>query len=58
MFNYLKTTVTSVIQQDPPLDMNPDMLAMLSALMLAQAQEVFILKAYNGKIIYLFIIVY
>lgn len=40
----------SVIQQDPTPDLNPDMLAKLSSLMLAQAQEVFIVKANRGKI--------
>ncbi|XP_050432887.1 programmed cell death 6-interacting protein [Adelges cooleyi] len=49
IFNCLKTTVMSVIQQDPTPDLNPDMLAMLSALMLAQAQEMFILKANIDK---------
>lgn len=39
----------SVIQQDPTPDLNPDMLAMLSTLMLAQAQEVFVVKAHIGK---------
>lgn len=40
----------NVIQQDPTPDLNPDMLAMLSSLMLGQAQEVFIVKANKGKI--------
>ncbi|XP_050540794.1 programmed cell death 6-interacting protein [Daktulosphaira vitifoliae] len=49
IFNTLKTTVMSVIQQDPTPDLNPDMLAMLSTLMLAQAQEMFVLKANIDK---------
>lgn len=44
----------NVIQQDPTPDLNPDMLAMLSSLMLAQAQEVFIVKANKGKIVNIF----
>lgn len=39
-----------VIQQDPTSDFNPDMLMMLTYLMLAQAQEVFVVKANLGKI--------
>ncbi|KAE9545357.1 hypothetical protein AGLY_000900 [Aphis glycines] len=50
IFNTLKTTVMNVIQQDPTPDLNPDTLAMLSSLMLAQAQEVFIVKANIGDI--------
>lgn len=43
----------SVVQQDPTPDLNPDMLAMLSSLMLAQAQEVFVIKAIIGNIIFI-----
>lgn len=37
------------IQQEPTPDLNPDTLAALAALMLAQAQEVFVQKAIHGK---------
>lgn len=39
-----------VIQQDPTPDLNPDMLVMLEFLMLAQAQEVFVIKAIKGNL--------
>lgn len=36
------------IQHDPTPDLNPDTLGALSALMLAQAQEIFVHKAIHG----------
>lgn len=45
-----------VIQQDPTPDLNPDMLAMLESLMLAQAQEVFVIKAIKGKFVNILIV--
>lgn len=36
------------IHQDPTPDLNPDTLGALSALMLAQAQEMFVHKAIHG----------
>ncbi|BES95190.1 unnamed protein product [Nesidiocoris tenuis] len=45
IFQYLKTSVISAIQVDPTPDLSAETLAALSALMLAQAQEVFFHKA-------------
>ncbi|CAD1468990.1 unnamed protein product [Heterotrigona itama] len=44
-FNYLKTNVMMAIQQEPTPDISPETLGALSALMLAQAQEIFVHKA-------------
>lgn len=49
IFSYLKTSVMGALQQEPTPDMNPDTLAALSALMLAEAQEIFVIKAINDK---------
>lgn len=51
MFYYLKSTVMLSVQQDPTPDLNPDTLGALSALMLAQAQEIFVHKAIHGRYI-------
>lgn len=45
VYDYLKDNVMSTIQQEPTPDMHPETLNALSALMLAQAQEVFFTKA-------------
>lgn len=45
IFNYLKTNVMMAIQQEPTPDISPETLGALSALMLAQAQEIFVYKA-------------
>ena len=46
IFTYLKTHVMGALQQEPTPDLNPDTLATLSSLMLAQAQEIFVIKVY------------
>ncbi|CAL7934173.1 unnamed protein product [Xylocopa violacea] len=45
IFNYLKANVMMAIQQEPTPDISPETLGALSALMLAQAQEIFVHKA-------------
>ncbi|PBC29144.1 Programmed cell death 6-interacting protein [Apis cerana cerana] len=45
IFNYLKANVMMAIQQEPTPDISPETLGALSALMLAQAQEIFVYKA-------------
>ena len=46
---HLKENVVGAIQQDPTPDMEPETLAVLADLMLAQAQEMVVWKAINGK---------
>lgn len=48
IFAYLKNNVMMAIQQEPTPDLNPETLGALSALMLAQAQEIFVQKAIRG----------
>ena len=35
------------LQQEPTPDLNPEVLGTLSSLMLAEAQEIFVIKVYN-----------
>lgn len=49
IFNHLKGTVMLAILQDPTPDLNPETLSALSALMLAQAQEIFVQKAIHDR---------
>lgn len=52
IFSHLKGSVMAALQQDPTTDLCPDVLAALSALMLAQAQEIFVHKAIHGETLY------
>lgn len=45
IFFHLKSAAPAVIVQEPTLDLSSDVLCALNALMLAQAQEIFVLKA-------------
>lgn len=49
IFNFLKGNVMLAIQQEPTPDISPDTLGALSSLMLAQAQEIFVLKAIHDS---------
>ena len=49
IFTHLKAAVVVAIHQEPTPDLNIDTLSALSALMLAQAQEIFVRKAILGK---------
>lgn len=49
IFQSLKHTAVSCIQQDPTPDLQPDTLSALQSLMLAQAQESFFHKAVSDK---------
>uniref|UniRef100_A0A8R1TL16 BRO1 domain-containing protein n=1 Tax=Onchocerca volvulus TaxID=6282 RepID=A0A8R1TL16_ONCVO len=49
VFAHLKNTILGIVQQEPTPDLMPDTLSVLSAVMLAQAQEAFYLKAEKDK---------
>lgn len=48
IFSYLKGITPAAIPQEPTPDLNPDTLQVLSNLMIAQAQEIFVVKAIRG----------
>ncbi|XP_077153126.1 programmed cell death 6-interacting protein [Ranitomeya variabilis] len=48
-FSHIKDTVLSSLSRDPTVDISPDTMGTLSVIMLAQAQEVFFLKATRDK---------
>ncbi|XP_028673371.1 programmed cell death 6-interacting protein isoform X1 [Erpetoichthys calabaricus] len=48
-FSHIKDTVLSALSREPTMDISPDTVGTLSQIMLAQAQEVFFLKATSDK---------
>uniref|UniRef100_G1TEG8 Programmed cell death 6-interacting protein n=1 Tax=Oryctolagus cuniculus TaxID=9986 RepID=G1TEG8_RABIT len=48
-FLHIKETVLSALNREPTVDLSPDTVGTLSLIMLAQAQEVFFLKATRDK---------
>ncbi|XP_053323359.1 programmed cell death 6-interacting protein isoform X2 [Spea bombifrons] len=48
-FSHIKDTVLSSLNRDPTVDISPDTVGTLGLIMLAQAQEVFFLKATRDK---------
>lgn len=50
IFAHLKAASPAAIPQEPTPDMNPDCLQVLSSLMVAQAQEAFIMKAIRDNV--------
>ncbi|XP_030300939.1 programmed cell death 6-interacting protein isoform X1 [Calypte anna] len=48
-FQHIKDTVLSALNREPTVDISPDTVGTLSLIMLAQAQEVFFLKAARDK---------
>ncbi|XP_041104212.1 programmed cell death 6-interacting protein-like isoform X2 [Polyodon spathula] len=48
-FSNIKDTVLSALNREPTMDISPDTVGTLSQIMLAQAQEVFFLKATSDK---------
>ncbi|XP_066484951.1 programmed cell death 6-interacting protein isoform X1 [Tiliqua scincoides] len=48
-FQHIKDTVLSSLNREPTVDISPDTVGTLSLIMLAQAQEVFFLKATRDK---------
>ncbi|XP_037831534.1 programmed cell death 6-interacting protein isoform X2 [Kryptolebias marmoratus] len=48
-FSHIKDTVLSALNREPTMDICPETVSTLSSIMLAQAQEVFFLKATSDK---------
>lgn len=51
-FGHIKDTVLSSLNREPTMDISPETVGTLSLIMLAQAQEVFFLKATSGTAVY------
>lgn len=51
IFAYLAGATPAAIPQEPTPDLNPETLQALSNLMVAQAQEIFTMKAIKGNLI-------
>lgn len=49
IFQYLKGAVPAAVPSEPTPDLNQDTLTVMQALMISQAQEVFVMKAIKGK---------
>uniref|UniRef100_A0A8C5MN58 BRO1 domain-containing protein n=1 Tax=Leptobrachium leishanense TaxID=445787 RepID=A0A8C5MN58_9ANUR len=49
-FSHIKDTVLSSLNREPTVDISPDTVGTLSLIMLAQAQEVFFIKATQDKL--------
>jgi programmed cell death 6-interacting protein len=49
IYKHIKETVCESFQQDLTPDLNTEVLSSLTYLMLAQAQEIFVLKAIHGE---------
>ena len=47
IFSYLKANVMGALQQEPTPDLNPETLGALSSLMVAEAQEIFVIKVFK-----------
>lgn len=50
IFQYLKGAVPAAVPSEPTPDLTQDTLTCLQALMVSQAQEVFIMKAIKGEL--------
>lgn len=52
IFTYLKANVMGALQQEPTPDLNPEALGVLASLMLAEAQEIFVIKVPQQAVLF------